>query len=119
MLEGIVQNMEVSKEDKEFIDMTHRNTELLEETQQLKQIEQEHQKLNGELREENKELKSQLELYENGIIYDSRVDKLESVIDEIREIINKQLCSNTNLTRYTDEMCLKNLLQILDKAKGE
>lgn len=37
MLEDIVQNMEVSKEDKEFIDMTHRNTELLEENQQLKE----------------------------------------------------------------------------------
>ena len=36
MLENIVQNMEVSKEDKEFIDMTHRNTELLEENQELK-----------------------------------------------------------------------------------
>ena len=38
MLEDIVQNMEVSKEDKEFIDMTHRNTELLEENQQLKSV---------------------------------------------------------------------------------
>ena len=37
MLENIVQNMEVSKEDKEFIDMTHRNTELLEENKQLKE----------------------------------------------------------------------------------
>ena len=36
MLENIVQNMKVSKEDKEFIDMTHRNTELLEENEQLK-----------------------------------------------------------------------------------
>lgn len=36
MLENIVQNMEVSKEDKEFINMTHRNTELLEENQELK-----------------------------------------------------------------------------------
>lgn len=36
MLEDLVQNMEVSKEDKEFIDMTRRNTELLEENQQLK-----------------------------------------------------------------------------------
>ena len=37
MLENIVQNCEVSKEDKEFIDMTHRNTELLEENEQLKE----------------------------------------------------------------------------------
>lgn len=36
MLQNIVDNGEVSKEDKEFIDMTHRNTELLEENEQLK-----------------------------------------------------------------------------------
>ena len=38
MLENIVKYMEVSKEDKEFIDMTHRNTELLEENTQLKSV---------------------------------------------------------------------------------
>ena len=32
LLEDIVATAKVSKEDKEFIDMTHRNTELLEET---------------------------------------------------------------------------------------
>lgn len=37
MLEDIVQNGGVSKEDKEFIDMTHRNTELLEENKRLKE----------------------------------------------------------------------------------
>ena len=38
LLENIVKNMKVSKEDKEFIDMTHRNTELLEENTQLKSV---------------------------------------------------------------------------------
>ena len=37
VLQHIVEHNEVSKEDKEFIDMTHRNTELLEENQQLKE----------------------------------------------------------------------------------
>ena len=36
MLQNVVDHSEVSKEDKEFIDMTHRNTELLEENQKLK-----------------------------------------------------------------------------------
>lgn len=36
MLQDIVDKMKVSKEDREFIDCTHRNTELLEENQQLK-----------------------------------------------------------------------------------
>ena len=37
MLQYVVDNGKVSKEDKEFIDMTHRNTELLEENQKLKE----------------------------------------------------------------------------------
>lgn len=37
MLEEIVEHGEVSKEDKEFIDCTHRNTELLEENKELKE----------------------------------------------------------------------------------
>ncbi len=66
MLEEIVEHGEVSKEDKEFIDMTHRNTELIEENERLKiQLsgttfcydEEEHKKLE----EENQKLKKQLE----------------------------------------------------------
>ncbi|MDY5996072.1 MAG: hypothetical protein SPJ07_01760 [Bacilli bacterium] len=38
MLQDIVDNDELSKEDKEFIDMTHRNTELLEENQKYKEV---------------------------------------------------------------------------------
>ena len=37
MLEDVVSNGEVSEIDKAFIDMTHRNTELLEENQKLKE----------------------------------------------------------------------------------
>lgn len=36
MLQDVVNKGEVSKEDKDFIDCTHRNTELLEENQSLK-----------------------------------------------------------------------------------
>lgn len=36
MLQNVIDYGEVSKEDKEFIDMTHRNTELLEENEYLK-----------------------------------------------------------------------------------
>ena len=38
MLQYLVDKKEISKEDKEFIDMTHRNTELLEENQKLKKL---------------------------------------------------------------------------------
>lgn len=38
MLEDLVDNNAVSDEDKKFIDMTHRNTELLEENQKCKEV---------------------------------------------------------------------------------
>ena len=38
MLEHIVANGEVSEEDKKFIDMAHRNTQLLEENQKMKEV---------------------------------------------------------------------------------
>lgn len=38
MLQDVVNKMQVSKEDKKFIDMTHRNTQLLEENQKYKEV---------------------------------------------------------------------------------
>lgn len=38
MLQNVVDNGEVSKEDKEFIDMTHRNAELLQELRQRDEV---------------------------------------------------------------------------------
>ena len=38
MLQNVVDNGEVSKEDKEFIDMTHRNTELLEVIEEVREF---------------------------------------------------------------------------------
>jgi len=38
MLQDLVDYGEVSKEDKEFIDMTHRNTELLEQLKQRDEV---------------------------------------------------------------------------------
>lgn len=38
MLQDIVDNGELSKEDKEFIDMTHRNTELLEQLKERDEV---------------------------------------------------------------------------------
>ncbi len=65
MLEDIVQNSEVSKEDKEFIDMTHRNTELLEENQRLKRKLNEAIHKATEFESEVYELEKQLEEKEN------------------------------------------------------
>ena len=38
MLQDLVDKKEISKEDKEFIDMTHRNTELLEVIEEVKRV---------------------------------------------------------------------------------
>lgn len=38
MLQDLVDSGEISKEDKEFIDMTHRNTELLEQLKQRDEV---------------------------------------------------------------------------------
>ena len=38
MLQNVVDNGEVSKEDKTFIDMTHRNTELLEVIEEVREF---------------------------------------------------------------------------------
>ncbi len=45
------------------------------------------------LREENQQLKKQK--------------------DDVVELIKKQLLSNTNITKYTDEMCLRHILRML------
>ena len=72
MLQYVADNGKVSKEDKEFIDMTHRNTELLE------------------------------------------------VIEEVRDRITIKLGRYINEKDYViDDVALDELLQILDKVKGE
>ena len=38
MLQDVVNKMQVSKEDKKFIDMTHRNTQLLEENREYEEV---------------------------------------------------------------------------------
>ena len=48
MLQDLVDKKEISKEDKEFIDMTHRNTELLEQNQKLKKQLKEYKRLGFE-----------------------------------------------------------------------
>ena len=71
MLQYVADNGKVSKEDKEFIDMTHRNTELLE------------------------------------------------VIEELREYINSKVISNGEIIDQLRKIEVKELLQILDKVKGD
>ena len=60
MLQDVVSKMEVSKEDKMFIDMTRRNTELLEENQELKKQLEIGKEQYNDLVEEKENLQEQL-----------------------------------------------------------
>lgn len=70
------------------------------------------------LRRENKQLKAELEMYENGVYYSSENDKLKEVIEEVSKIVENNFLESTLETF----VCLKtteykNLKKILDKAK--
>ena len=69
-------------------------------------------------KEESKQLKAKLEMYENGVYYSSENDKLKEVIEEVREYIEDWLFNaggNGASMNYED---INELLHILDKAKN-
>ena len=63
-------------------------------------------------RDESKQLKAKLEMYENGVYYSSENDKLKEVIEEVREYAKSHF-----KTMVADEEA-QGLLQILDKVKN-
>ena len=119
MLQDLVDKKEISKEDKEFIDMTHRNTELLEQNQKLKKQLEEKNKhqifidtqdmeeryaeglYQDYLEEENKKYKNQqkefidwlenyLKLFDIEDIYEEgSYDTIEEILSKYNEIIEK------------------------------
>ena len=67
-------------------------------------------------RDESKQLKAKLEMYENGVYYSSENDKLKEIIEEVREYIEDWLFDaggNGASMTYED---IHELLQILDKG---
>lgn len=42
-----------------------------------------------------------------------KYNELQKQKDDVVELIKKQLLSNTNITKYTDEMCLRDVLRML------
>ena len=78
MLQHIVDNGEVSKEDREFIDCTHRNTELLEQQKKfIKYLEEEKDRL----------VKECSSIYEDGLGKTKLVNK--DIYNEINKILSK------------------------------
>ena len=47
------------------------------------------------------------EIVKSYIQFKQERDKYKSIIEMVRDIIKKQLLSNTNITKFTDEMCLE------------
>ena len=45
--------------------------------------------------------------------------QLKKQKDDVVELIKKQLLSNTNITKYTDEMCLRDILRMLGEIDVE
>ena len=110
MLQHIVDNNEVSKEDKEFIDMTHRNTELLEENEQLKkELEQSNAvaDTNKELAESFHKEKQQLK---------EQLKKLKKITKQFLIYLdkNKSVLNNPNILDF-----YINIKEILKMDKGE
>lgn len=117
MLQSVVDNSEVSKEDKEFIDMTHRNTELIEENQELKK----------QLHEASLTIQ---EMTEQDIWCPSSCDKFEKLITQQQEFIkyledeinkiNPNKYDKEELYRVYDYETMFNytiLIEILNKYK--
>ncbi len=83
MLEDVVNKGEVSKEDKEFIDMTHRNTELLEQQKEF-----------IEWLEQNIENEEYCYLAQNPSER-CRKDVFEEILSKYKEIIGKDINVST------------------------
>lgn len=95
MLQDVVNKMEVSKEDKKFIDMTHRNTELLEENEKLKE----------QLEEKETQQKEFIEYLENKINDWSSDDDIDyEVVEPIpQEIFEDVLLKYKKIIGVKDE----------------
>ena len=69
-----------------------------------------------DVKEENRKLKAELELYENGVYYSSENDKLQERIDEAIEYIEKKQKDDDNWLDY--ELCIEPQV-LLDILKGD
>ena len=118
-----------------YLDPTERDR-IVEEINRLKRIDESHQRLNGELREENKRLYEELEakrhdkyitdlITENGVICmkNKEIERLHSIIKEVREYIKENQEEHKYIDRggftYTEGHFLRDsdtLLEILDRG---
>ena len=96
MLQDVVSKMEVSKEDKMFIDMTRRNTELLEENKELKEQLEVGKEQYNDLVEEKENLQEQL----------SNSHQINAQQNEFIEYLNKYIKERRRLSKLHKEYSL-------------
>jgi len=68
------------------------------------------------LEQENERLKSDLELYENGVYFSSENDKLQEIIDKAIEYIKKHKNTNPHLTSL---LVNNEIIELENILKGE
>ena len=94
-------------------------TNLKKENKQLNSLVNSCQEEIERLTKENQELKSKLELYENGVYFSSKVDEKDKQIDKLKEWINIVQQNKDNRHSepfiFTDE--LNELLDILKEVE--
>lgn len=105
MLQDVVDKMEVSKEDKKFIDMTHRNTELLEENRELKKQLEKKDNLVDKAIHVSLNQKSTIENYKY------KIDVLKTQQKEFIEWLEKESKELIRDAGYHQRICL----EILEK----
>ena len=93
-------------------------TNLKKENKQLNSLVNSCQEEIERLTKENQELKSKLELYENGVYFSSKVDEKDKQIDKLKEWINivQQNKDNKHLEPFISTDELDELLDILKKG---
>lgn len=133
MLQDLVDKGEISKEDKEFIDCTHRNTELLEELEEEKRINVEDLKTIDRQQEIIQELREKLDKYENPedmtlmMMWATEKVKdenkqLKEKIDKVTKEINR--INNIDVNDYYEtlvckELAIDNLIEELESGDSD
>ena len=94
-------------------------TNLKKENKQLNSLVNSCQEEIERLTKENQELKSKLELYENGVYFSSKVDEKDKQIDKLKEWINivQQNKDNKHLEPFISTDELDELLDILKEVE--
>ena len=101
MIETLYQVNDLAEAVKYNDRLVKENKELYKEIERLKNINEEHRILNGEIRKE--------------------LQQKENIIKEVREVINKGLNINSDYVEYDfgTELLRQEVLEILDKGSDE